>query len=142
MADTGEGVAAAEAEAPTGIAAMKSVLMDGMVIAEGMMTGNTITRVGVAGIEAPALDIEESVAEAPEEGGTAARSGKAVRRDVPKLSNGTGNGSSKKLLPKLIQILVTITMKVVPMGIWNMVVSDMDISNSHRSKETTKTDVF
>lgn len=143
MGDIDEDIAGAgvgaEVEAPTGIAAMKTALTVGMV--EGMTTGTSIMKVEAGGTGPQALATEEGEVEALVEGGIAALSGKAVRRDVPKLSSGTGKGNSKKKLIKEIEMVATMTRESTMMGICKMVM-DIIVISSNRSKEAMNTDPF
>lgn len=143
MGDIDEGIAAAEAEAPIGIAAMKSILMVGMVLAEGMMTGNAIMKVGAGGIGAQALAIGEGEAEVQVEDRFIVLSGKVVRRDEPKLSSGTGKEKCKKMLVKNILMATTEKLKLSMMVISKMVTNTVDMSSSHlQIKETMYTDLL
>lgn len=141
MVDIDEDIAVAEAEAEvlTGIAAMKTALTVGTV--EGMMTGTSIMKVEAGGTGAQALATEEGEVEALVEDGIAALSGKAVRRDVPKLSSGTGKGNSKKKLIKEIQMVATMTRESTMMGLCKMV-ADIIVISCNRSKEAMNTDSF
>lgn len=141
MGEIHEGIAAAEAEAPTGIGAMKSTLMVGIV--KGTTTVRGITKVEARGIGAQALATAEGEAEAGAlvEGGIVALSGKAVRRDVPKLSSGTRKGNSKKKLRMLIRMVATVTMKTSIMGICKIVMNT-SVTSSDSSKEAMNTDLF
>lgn len=141
MGDIDEDIAGAEAEAeaPTGIAAMKTALTVGMV--EGTMTGTSIMKVEAGGTGAQALATEEGEVEALVEDGIAALSGKAVRRDVPKLSSGTGKGNSKKKLIKEMLMVATMTRESTMMGICKMVMDIIVISCSW-SEEAMNTDPF
>ncbi|KAJ0083861.1 hypothetical protein Patl1_30499 [Pistacia atlantica] len=140
LGDTDEGLAAAGA--PIGIAAMKSVHMVGMVLAEGTMTGSAIMKVGAGGIGAQALAIGEGEAEVLVEDGIVVLSGKAVRRDEPKLSSGTRKEKCKKMLVKKI-LATTKIPKISMMVICKMVTNTVDISSSlRRIKETMYTDLL
>lgn len=139
MVDIDEDIAVAEAEVLTGIAAMKTALTVGTV--EGMMTGTSIMKVEAGGTGAQALATEEGEVEALVDGGIAALSGKAVRRDVRKLSSGTGKGNSKKKLIKEIQMVATMTRESTMMGLCKMV-TDIIVISCNRSKEAMNTDYF
>lgn len=139
MVDIDEDIAVAEAEVLTGSAAMKTALTVGTV--EGMMTGTSIMKVEAGGTGAQALATEEGEVEALVDGGITALSGKAVRRDVPKLSSGTGKGNSKKKLIKEIQMVATMTRESTMMGLCKMV-TDIIVISSNRSKEAMNTDSF
>lgn len=121
MGGTGEGTAGAEAEvgAPTGIGAMKSALMGAVVLAESMMKGIITMRVRVGGTRVKALAVGEDEAEA------GAPLGKAVRRDVPKLSGGIGKGDNSKRM--LVRLMMMEIMTVVIMDIWRMATSTSSI---------------
>lgn len=123
MGGTGEGTAGAEAEvgAPTGIGAMKSALMGAVVLAESTMKGIITMRVRVGGTKAKALAVGEDEAEAE----AGAPLGKAVRRDVPKLSSGIGKGDNSKRM--LVRLMMMEIMTVVIMDIWRMATSTSSI---------------
>lgn len=96
MVGTDEGVAVvvAGAEAHTGTAAMKSEGMVVIVIAAGMMTGTWSTAMRVdpvpGGTGAQVQFIGENAAGALKVRDTIVQLEKAVKKGVPKLSNGTG----------------------------------------------------
>ena len=143
MGVTDEGVATAEAGAgaPTGIGAMKSIHIVGVVLVEDMMTGNTIMKVGAGGIGVQALDIRRDEVEAPGEGVNEARSGKAVRRGVLKLHNGIGKGSGRKKWPIIMSMLTAATMTMGKCKI-AAVKNISSTYHHHRSKENMHTDLL
>jgi len=110
LGETDEGVAAAEAGVAVllGFVVMRSihvvvvvvVLVEVVVVVmvEGMMTEISATMIGVGGLEAVVLDVEQSEVEALGEGGIEVRSGKVVLKEGLRLSNGIGKrnrGSSR-----------------------------------------------
>lgn len=113
MGAIGEGIATVEAgvEALTGIVAMKSALMGAVVIAEGMMMRIAILKAGAEGTRLLALVEEEDAveaealmegegaveAEALEGEETVVQLERAVRRDGPRLSSGTGKENKMKI---------------------------------------------
>lgn len=141
MGGTDEGTVAVEA--PIGIVAMKSALTEAMVQEESMMKGTVIMKVGAGGIGAIALAIRENEAEvgALGEGGTTVQLGKAVRRDVPKLSSGTGKGNNSKTI--LVRLTIMEIMMAVTIDICRMEISTMTTSSSgvHYKKDII-TDLF
>lgn len=126
---------AAEAEALIGIAAMKSTIMVVVVLVDGMMIGIVIMEVGAGGTGVSALTTGEDEVEAPVEGVIEALLGKAVRRGVLKLPNGTGKGNNRKVQKRSILTLAATTIKVVIMAICKMAIRIMDISGFYHSKE-------
>lgn len=89
--------AGAGAEAPISTVAMKSTLMEEGDIGGDMMS-MTIMIAGAGGTGAQVLATGEGEVGVHKEGGMPVRLGKAVRRGVPELNNGTGKGNGKKML--------------------------------------------
>lgn len=145
MGGTDEGTVAVAVEAPTGIVAMKSALTEAMVQEESMMKGTVIMKVRAGGIGVKALAISENEAEvgALGEGGTTVRLGKAVRRDVPKLSSGTGKGNNINSKTILVRLTIMEIMMEVIMDMCRMEISMMTTSSSgvHYKKDII-TDLF
>lgn len=107
MGGTGGGVAEAEAgaEVPPDTGAMTMAVV---IVAEGMMIGILIMKVGARGVEARVLAIGGGEAEVLVVGGTEALPEKEVKRGVQKLSNGIGK--RKKLIGRRHRVtLLTIT---------------------------------
>ena len=127
----GEVIAEAGVEALIGIVvAMRSALMVGMAIVEGMTIGKIIMKAGAEGIEVQALDIGEDGAEALGERGIVAPSVKAVRRDVLKLRNGIVKGNNRKMQTILIKMLPIITMTMMTMNMCRMMINTISSSRS------------
>lgn len=115
MVDTGDtAVAEVGAEVHTDIEAMKSGTMGAVVIAEGTMTeteiGTITMKVGPRNTRARAPCIGETVAGARKVEDTLARLEKVVKKDVPKLRNGTGKGNKQKSMRSM---LVTILQRIM-----------------------------
>lgn len=132
MGGTGGGVAEAEAEAeaevPPDTGAMTMAVV---IVAEGMMIGILIMKVGARGVEARVLAIGGGEAEVLVVGGTEALPEKEVKRGAQKLSNGIGK--RKKLIGRRHRVtLLTITKDTIwdlcQMGSRTMDISSRTIS--------------
>lgn len=150
MGDTRKGTAIAEVGVLTGIAATKSALMEGTAAAEGMMMkGMTTVRAGAGGIGALVLatgedgtEVEaeaEAEAEALMGGDAGVLLGKGVRKDVPRLSNGTGREKDRKKQIRVLKKPVTMLMRTVAMGTCRMVINMMAINSNPLNKRAIDT---
>lgn len=135
MGGTGGGVAEAEAEVPTDTGAMTvmTATMAVVIVAEGMMIGILIMKVGARGVRARVLAIGGDEAEVLVVRGTEARAEKGVKRGVQKLSNGIGK--RKKLIGQrhrvtLVTIMTDTTRDLYQMGSGTMAISSRTISKT------------
>lgn len=113
----------AEAEVPTGIKAMKSVLTGAIV--GSMMIGIITMRVGVGDTEAQVLAIVRGEAGAQVVGGKEVLLGMEVKRGVLGLSSGIGKRSRLILLKMPIQKFLIAKMKTMRMVMHKMGISIM-----------------
>lgn len=122
MGETDEGVAAVEAGVAVllGFVVMRSihvvvvvavvvVLVEVVVVVmvEGMMTEISATMIGVGGLEAAVLDVEQSEVEALGEGGIGVQSGKVVPKEGLRLSNGIGKRNRGTLVSRIMRETLT-----------------------------------
>ena len=100
-----------------------------------MITGITSMRAVERGTGPQALATGEDEAGAQGEGRTGVQLGKEVKRDVPKLSNGTGKGNKLNKLIRTTLITPTIIMKAMTMVSYQMEISTMETNSSHNMED-------
>ena len=110
-------------------------------LVEEMMTEIIVTMIGVGGLEAEVLHVEEDEAKAPVEEGIRVQSGRAVLREGLKLSNGIGKENKQML--QIRMIIVTMTMVTTT---FNQMMNSIIILSIRRtsisSMEDTTTDLI
>lgn len=112
---------------------MTTAIMGEVTVAEDMMIGMHIMRVGarVIGAQAPGIGGEE--AEVQVVGEREALSGKEVKRDVLKLSNGIGKRKKlNEVRPRMMLVNKMMGITMVPL---TMESRTMDTSSSHNSSK-------
>lgn len=130
MGGTGEDVAGAGAEVPTGTAAMRTALME-VIVTGGMMIGITMKVVAKGTkLKVPAVQGVEVGAQVA--GGAAVLVEKGVRKGELKLSSGTGRGKKQNVTVRLV-LVVIIGMEKTTMAIWEMEIITMLSSHCIRA---------